>query len=121
MSRTVKQDRVEAIIVLPRDMFYTTDISVTLWIVSMNKGACERDGRQLRDRRGKVFFMDLRTWNKHIEETVIDKGQKKKKVMLTDEEIHEVQTYFHHWQSAVPYENDLVSRSTDTFSRRART
>lgn len=104
----IKQDRVEAIIVLPRDMFYTTDISVTLWIVSMNKGACERDGRQLRDRRGKVFFMDLRTWNKHIEETVIDKGQKKKKVMLTDEEIHEVQTYFHHWQSAVPYENDLV-------------
>ena len=82
----IKQDRVEAIIVLPRDMFYTTDISVTLWIVSMNKGACERDGRQLRDRRGKVFL----------------------KVMLTDEEIHEVQTYFHHWQSAVPYENDLV-------------
>ena len=88
----IEEDRVEAIIVLPRDMFYTTDISVTLWIVSMDKGAGERGGRQLRDRRGKVFFMDLRTW----------------KVMLTDEEIHEVQTYFHHWQSAVPYENDLV-------------
>lgn len=31
------KDKVEAIIVLPRDMFYTTDISVTLWILNMNK------------------------------------------------------------------------------------
>ena len=30
----LEQDRVEAIIVLPRDMFYTTDISVTLWILN---------------------------------------------------------------------------------------
>ena len=33
----IERDRVEAIIVLPRDMFYTTNISVTLWIVNMNK------------------------------------------------------------------------------------
>ena len=42
-------------------MFYTTDISVTLWILNMNKGASEKAGHKLRDRRGEVLFMDLRT------------------------------------------------------------
>ena len=35
-KRLLMNDKIEAIIVLPRDMFYTTDISVTLWIVNMN-------------------------------------------------------------------------------------
>lgn len=56
----LERDRVEAIIVLPRDMFYTTDISVTLWIVNMNKKAGTVNGRQLRDRTHEVLFMDLR-------------------------------------------------------------
>ena len=55
------KDKVEAIIVLPRDMFYTTDISVTLWILNMNKGAGEVNGRRVRDRHGEILFMDLRT------------------------------------------------------------
>lgn len=35
----LERDVAEAIIVLPHDMFYTTDISVTLWILNMNKKA----------------------------------------------------------------------------------
>ena len=35
--KLLENDKVEAIIVLPRDMFYTTDISVTLWILNTNK------------------------------------------------------------------------------------
>mgnify|MGYP000608046631 CR=1 FL=1 len=54
----LERDRVEAIIVLPRDMFYTTDISVTLWIVNMNKKAGTVNGRQLRDRTHEVLFGD---------------------------------------------------------------
>jgi len=60
----LEKDKVEAIIVLPRDMFYTTDISVTLWIVNMNKNAGTVNGRQLRDRTHEVLFMDLRRWEK---------------------------------------------------------
>ena len=71
------RDRVEAIIVLPRDMFYTTDISVTLWIINMNKGAGLVNGKRLRDRTHEVLFMDLRRWDENIEEIVIDKGKKK--------------------------------------------
>ena len=92
-------DKIEAIIVLPRDMFYTTDISVTLWIVNMNKKAGTVNGRQVRDRRGEVLFMDLRRWDQNIEEIVIDKGKKKKKTVLTPTQIADIKKVYNAWQS----------------------
>lgn len=92
-------DKVEAIIVLPRDMFYTTDISVTLWIVNMNKKAGTVNGRQVRDRRGEVLFMDLRRWDQNVEEIVIDKGKKKKKTVLDPVQIADVKKVYNAWQS----------------------
>ena len=42
----IENDKVEAIIVLPRELFYTTDISVTLWILNQNKrGGMHQIGR----------------------------------------------------------------------------
>ena len=93
------RDRVEAIIVLPRDMFYTTDISVTLWIVNMNKGPRTVNGRKLRDRTHELLFMDLRRWDENIEEIVIDKGKKKKKVILTDGQIEKIKKVYSNWQN----------------------
>ena len=98
-KRLLQNDKVEAIIVLPRDMFYSTDISVTLWIVNMNKKAGTVNGRQVRDRSGEVLFMDLRRWDSNIEEIVIDKGKKKKKTVLSDEQIAEVKRVYNSWQS----------------------
>lgn len=94
----LEKDKVEAIVVLPRDMFYTTDISVTLWIINMNKKAGIVNGRQLRDRTNEVLFMDLRRWDANIEEIVIDKGKKKKKTVLTDEQIAEIKKIYNNWQ-----------------------
>lgn len=96
----LEKDRVEAIIVLPRDMFYTTDIFVTLWIINMNKKAGTVNGRQLRDRTHEILFMDLRRWNENIEEIVIDKGKKKKKTVLTDTQIAQIKEVYNNWQSA---------------------
>lgn len=93
------KDKVEAIIVLPRDMFYTTDISVTLWIVNMNKKAGTVNGRQVRDRCGEVLFMDLRRWDQNVEEIVIDKGKKKKKTVLNPVQIADVKKVYNAWQS----------------------
>jgi type I restriction enzyme M protein len=95
----IDKDKVEAIIVLPRDMFYTTDISVTLWILNNNKKARVVNGRSLRDRRNEVLFIDLRRWNENIEEYTIDKGKKKKKIVLTTNQIQEVKKIYHDWQS----------------------
>ena len=36
-KKLIQKDKVEAIIVLPRELFITTDISVTLWILNQNK------------------------------------------------------------------------------------
>lgn len=98
-KQILENDKVEAIIVLPRDMFYTTDISVTLWIVNMNKKAGTVNGRQLRDRTNEILFMDLRRWDSNIEEIVIDKGKKKKKTVLTDDQIAEIKRVYNAWQS----------------------
>ncbi len=93
------KDRVEAIIVLPRDMFYTTDISVTLWIINMNKEAGTVNGRQVRKRTHETLFMDLRRWDQNSEEIVIDKGKKKKKTVLSDSQIAEIKKVYNNWQS----------------------
>ena len=99
-KQLLENDKVEAIIVLPRDMFYTTDISVTLWIVNMNKKAGVVNGRQLRDRTHEILFMDLRTWDENVEEIVIDKGKKKKKTVITDSQISKIKSIYNSWQSA---------------------
>lgn len=95
----LKRDKVEAIIVLPRDMFYTTDISVTLWILNNNKKAHELNGRQLRDRTNEVLFVDLRRWDENSEEYVLDKNKKKKKTVLSRAQIEKVRDLYFAWQS----------------------
>lgn len=97
-KQLIENDKIEAIIVLPRDMFYTTDISVTLWIMNNNKKAREVNGRKLRDRTNEVLFVDLRTWNQNIEEYVIDKGKKKKKTILNSNQISEIKKLYFDWQ-----------------------
>lgn len=97
-KKLLQNDRVEAIIVLPRNMFYTTDISVTLWILNMNKRSCERNGRMFRDRSGEVLFVDLRTWDQNIEKYQLDKNKTKKKVVLTSEQIARVKGIYESWQ-----------------------
>ena len=60
----IENHLVEAIIILPRNLFYTTDISVTLWILNNNKEArvVEQNGKlkRYRDREDEILFMDLR-------------------------------------------------------------
>lgn len=99
----LERDVVEAIIVLPRDMFYTTDISVTLWILNMNKKSGVVNGRILRDRTCEILFMDLRRWDAQTEEIVIDKGKKKKKTVLIDEQIARVKKIYNDWQIGMDY------------------
>lgn len=98
-KQLIENDKIEAIIVLPRDMFYTVDLSCTLWIVNMNKKESIVNGRKLRDRTKEILFMDLRNWNQSVEEIVIDKGKKKKKTVLSKEQIKDVKHIYHSWQS----------------------
>lgn len=90
----IKNDKVEAIIILPRELFITTDISVTFWILNQNKKGGMYHGRQLRNREHEILFMDLRQWTENPV-----KGEQKKKVRLITEQIQRVADIYHQWQS----------------------
>jgi type I restriction enzyme M protein len=91
-QKLVDEDKLESIIILPREMFYSTDISVTLWIVNNNKKAKVFNGRNLRDRSGEILFIDLRTWNQNKFE--------KKFVTFNEEQILSVKKIYNSWQDS---------------------
>ena len=92
-KKLIQNDKVEAIIILPRELFITTDISVTLWILNQNKKGGEYHGRTLRNRENEILFMDLRTWTENPV-----KNENKKKVRLDDMQIKKAADIYHAWQ-----------------------
>lgn len=93
-KKLIENDKVEAIIVLPRELFITTDISVTLWILNQNKEGGKYHGRNLRNREHEILFMDLRQWRENPV-----KGENKKKVRLEPDQIKRAADIYHTWQS----------------------
>ena len=92
-QKLIQNDKIEAIIVLPRELFITTDISVTLWILKQKKKGGAYQGRNLRNRENEILFIDLRQWRENAV-----KGENKKKVRLIDEQIAKVARIYHSWQ-----------------------
>jgi type I restriction enzyme M protein len=74
-------------------LFYTTDISVTLWILNKNKKAHSRsigdETRQYRNREKEILFMDLRQMGEPFE---------KKYTQFSDADIQKVTSTYHQWQ-----------------------
>ncbi len=95
-KQLIENDLIEAIIILPQKMFYTTDISVTLWILNKNKK--ERDAvhndvtRNYRNREKEILFMNLRQKGIPFE---------KKFTQFADEEIEEICNTYHTWQQKI--------------------
>jgi type I restriction enzyme M protein len=92
--KLIENNLVEAILVLPRNLFYTTDISVTLWIINKNKKAQKKSvggkNRQYRDRVNEILFMDLRQLGEPFE---------KKFTQFSEEDILKVANTYHEWQT----------------------
>ena len=107
-KKLIQNDKVEAIIVLPRELFITTEISVTMWILNQNKKGGKYHGRAQRNRENEILFMDLRTWTDNSV-----KNESKKKVLLSSQDskdsdnvkinvfgqIERVAKIYHDWQS----------------------
>tara|TARA_R110002096_G_scaffold436060_2_gene666615 strand:- start:4721 stop:6289 length:1569 start_codon:yes stop_codon:yes gene_type:complete len=97
----VENNLVEAIIILPRNMFYTTDISVTLWILNKNKTENELKQpdttKHYRNREQEILFMDLRQKGEPFE---------KKFIQFSPDHIQDFAKTFHSWQQTNnDYEN----------------
>ena len=92
-KQLIENGLIEAIIILPRNLFYTTDISVTLWVLNKNKKArvVEQNGKlkRYRNREDEILFMDLRQMGSPYE---------KKYIELTAEDRAKVTSVYHNWQ-----------------------
>ncbi len=92
-KKLIDNGLVEAIVILPRNMFYTTDISVTLWILNKNKNEHTREigdvSRNYRSRKDEILFMDLRQIGIPFE---------KKYIQFSEEQIDRITGAYHNWQ-----------------------
>jgi len=97
--KLIENHLVEAILVLPQDMFYTTNISVTLWIINKNKKAQTRiiggQERNYRNRESEILFMDLRQMGEPFE---------KKFIQFSENDIAKITGTYHQWQTT-PIDN----------------
>ncbi len=91
--KLIENGMVEAIVILPQNMFYTTNISVTLWIVNNNKEEhtvqLPDTTRNYRNRKEEILFMDLREIGIPFE---------KKFIQFSEENISKIATTYHSWQ-----------------------
>lgn len=91
--KLIENNLVEAILIFPSSMFYTTDISVSLWIINKNKKEQTRkvgdEKRHFRNREREILFFDLRQSGIPFE---------KKFIQFSDEKIKEIASALHNWQ-----------------------
>ncbi len=92
-KKLIENDLVEAIVILPQNMFYTTNISVTLWVLNKNKTARvvehPDENRNYRDRQNEILFMDLRQ---------IGEPYEKKYIQFSKQHIADIGQTLHNWQ-----------------------
>ena len=91
-KKLIENNIVDAIVIIPRNTFYSTDISVTLWILNKNKTKHTAEiNKQTKNyrKRDEVLFMDLRRWGSVVE---------KKFMELTKNDINQVAQNYHNWQ-----------------------
>jgi len=111
--KMIENNLVEAILILPQNMFYTTNISVTIWILNKNKKVrtVEHNGtiKKYRNREKEVLFLDLREMGSPFE---------KKYIELTQVDIDKVSQTYHDWQQTgfeKTYENTAEYSYSATF------
>lgn len=85
-KRMIENDVIESIIILPMNMFYTTDISVTVWILNKNKHARTEkrpDGEvRFRERKDEILFMDLRRMGHPYEKKYVEFTEEDRAVII---------------------------------------
>ncbi|WP_210450059.1 type I restriction-modification system subunit M [Pantoea ananatis] len=94
-EKLIRNKLVEAIVVLPMDMFYTTDTSVSLWIINKNKKKqtiehTANERVELRDRENEVLFIDARAFGSVFDKKFIEFSYEK--------DIQPIVSIFRNWR-----------------------
>ena len=86
----VEADLVDCIVSMPGQLFYSTQIPVSLWFVSRNKrNGKGQEGKPLRDRSGEILFIDVRKLGFMADRTHRD---------LSDEDIAKIAGVYHNFR-----------------------
>ncbi|MHB1613836.1 MAG: class I SAM-dependent DNA methyltransferase [Actinomycetes bacterium] len=85
--RLLEADLVECIVALPGQLFYTTQIPVSLWF--LNRDKTPGGTRGWRDRRGETLFVDARKLGAMVDRTHRE---------LTDADIARIAGTYHSWR-----------------------
>ena len=80
----IEADRVDCMVALPGQLFYSTQIPACLWFLARDR----RNG-QLRDRRGEILFIDARKLGRMVDRTHRE---------LTDEDVARIAQTYHAWR-----------------------
>ncbi|WP_133003376.1 MULTISPECIES: type I restriction-modification system subunit M [Marinomonas] len=88
-QQLVENDRVECMIALPGQLFYTTQIPVCLWVISKDKTANASKG--FRNRETETLFIDAREMGSMISRVHKD---------LTVDDLAKIADTFHAWRSS---------------------
>jgi type I restriction enzyme M protein len=105
----IKADKVDCMVALPGQLFYSTQIPACLWILANDKSA---NGH--RDRKGEVLFIDARNMGHMVDRVRRD---------FDDEEVAKIAGTYHRWRSKEPevaYEDEpgfCASANLDTIRR----
>ncbi|MBQ9873160.1 MAG: SAM-dependent DNA methyltransferase [Thermoguttaceae bacterium] len=85
-KRMIENDVVEAILIMPQNLFYTTNISVTIWILNKNKKARVEKRPEgnvsFRDRSNEILFMDLRQMGCPYEKKYVELAEEDRAVIV---------------------------------------
>jgi type I restriction enzyme M protein len=87
----IEDKRVDCIITMPTNLFYTVTIPVCLWFVTKTKKPAN-----MRDRTDEILFIDARKMG-YMED--------RKHRLLTDDEILKIADTYHNWKKGEGYEN----------------
>jgi type I restriction enzyme M protein len=90
----IENDLVECMVALPGQLFTNTQIPACIWFLTKNKNArTSASGKQLRDRKGEVLFIDARNL-----------GYMKDRVLrdFTQDDLDLITGLFHNWQTSAP-------------------
>ena len=90
----IEDDLLDCIVALPGQLFYTTQIPVSLWFVTRNKK--EDIKRGYRNRTGEILFIDARRMGR-----LVDRVHRE----LTQEEIRQIADVYHAWKKGEGYED----------------
>jgi len=89
-KRIIEADLVDCIVSMPGQLFYSTQIPVSLWFLARNKANGRGlEGRPLRDRSGEILFIDARALGELEDRT---------HRIMSDAEIARIADTYHAWR-----------------------